>query len=100
MSRLPYAAHTLIEQVKAEKKRAKVEEVGEPDGFRVVRTIKFDKQTSKWLAPLLEVIDDDRIEAWGLTDADYLHITFSSGPIADQREQFPLADAKTIIDQR
>lgn len=97
MPRLTYAAQTLIEQVRAEKPKAKVENASEPDGLGVVRTIKFDKRTSAWLAPLLEVIDDERISGIQVTDAGYLHVTFIARPQADQRARFPLAAAAQVI---
>lgn len=95
--RLPYAARTLIEQVQAEKPKATYETVGEPDGFRVNRTIKFDKRTSKWLAPLLVETEDERIAEASLTDAGYLHVRFVGSPVADQRDEFPLVEAETVL---
>ena len=96
MARLPYAAKQLISQVEAEKPKATHEVTDEPDGLNVHRTIKFDKRTSKWLAPLLDQIEDERIAEASLTDAGYLHVTFVAGPVADQRWEFPLADAETV----
>lgn len=94
--RLPYAARTLIEQAQAEKPSTKVEFVGDPDGYGVIRTIKFNKATSKWLAPLLDEIGDERIESSELTEAGYLHVTFVGTPAADQSADFPL-DAATEV---
>lgn len=96
--RLPYAARQLIEQVQSQKKRAKAEPFGDPDGLRVVRTIKFDKTTSKWLAPILEQLDDDRLVETETTEAGYLHVTFSPGPNADDRRPFPLAEAAALVE--
>lgn len=94
--RLPYAAEVLIDQVQEQKPKATYEE-GDPDGFDVVRTVKFDKATSKWLAPLLEVVEDWRIEEVNLTDAGYLHVTFIGGTDADARDPFPLDAAEQIV---
>ena len=99
MPRLPYAALTLIEQVRLDKPRAKVEPAGDPDGFNVHRTIRFDKRTSTWLAPLLEAIEDPRIESLHVTDAGYLYVTFIAKPQADQRARFPLAAAAEVTQQ-
>lgn len=97
MSRLPYAAQTLLEQVKAEKSRASMKEVSDPDGLRVVRVVRFDKTTSKWLQPILEAMDDDRIvDAWN--KGGYLHVTFSPGPNADDRRPFPLEEAGRLAE--
>lgn len=96
MPRLPYAAKDLIAAVTDLKPKAKAEPVGDADGLNVHRTIKFDKPTSKWLAPLLEEIGDPRITGLELTDAGYLHVTFASGRPADIRGRFPLAAAETV----
>lgn len=96
MPRLPYAAVTLIEQVKQHKKRAKAEPTGEVDGLGVWRTIAFDKATSKWLAPLLDEIDDPRIEGHEVEDG-VLTVTLSPRIDADTRDEFPLADAETVV---
>lgn len=96
MPRLPYAAKVLIETVQAEKPKATYEVADEPDGFGVHRTIKFDKRTSKWLEPILDQIEDERIEDCHLTDNGYLHVTYVAGPVADQRWPYPIADAAEV----
>lgn len=96
--RLPYAAHQLIEQVQDRRKKAKAEYVSDPDGLGVVRTIKFDKATSKWLAPILEALDDDRIREAEVTEAGYLHVTFVPTPNADDRRAFPLDEAEALAE--
>jgi hypothetical protein len=98
MPRLPYAAVTLAEQVRVERPKAKMEPTEGPDGLGVYRTVKFDKRTSDWLYPLLEVIDDSRIEEFHVTEAGYLHVTFIPQPQADQRTRFPLAEARQVLD--
>lgn len=94
MSRLTYAARTLMRQI-GDKRNYDVK-FGEPDGLGVVRDIRFDKRTSKWLAPLLEAIEDPRIAEANVTEAGYLHVTFVAGPQADDRRKFPLDDAATV----
>lgn len=96
MARLPYAAKTLIAQATARKPRTKAEPHGDVDGLGVHRTIKFNKETSKFLAPLLEQIDDERIEDFEVTEAGYLHVTFVATPDADQRAEFPLSAAEEV----
>lgn len=95
MSRLPYAAVTLIAQVAEEKPRAKVEPVGEVDGLGVHRTIRFSKSAAKWLTPLLEEVGDPRVQSLNLTD-DGLEVTFVATRLADDKEPFPLTDAAVV----
>lgn len=89
MPRLPYAAVTLIEQVTAQRKRAKAQPQGDTDGLNVHRSISFDKPTSKWLAPLLTDTTDRRIVGVA-DDGGRLVITFSPRTIADDRTPFSL----------
>lgn len=96
MARLPYAARTLVRQVLEHKPKANYEVHGDPDGLNVNRTIKFDKTVSKWLAPIVEALDDERIAEVELTEAGYLHVTFTEETIADQRTPFNLDDAITV----
>lgn len=88
MPRLPYAATTLIQQVQNERKSATAQPHGDPDGFGVFRTIKFDKKSSPWVAERLQ--HDERVLETELTEAGYLHVTFSDRPAADIRDPFVL----------
>ena len=95
--RLPYGAETFIGQVQALRKSAKFEQ-GDPDGFDVVRSITFDKATSKWLEPILDQLDDDRIVDYS-TNKEQLTVEFSEESfIADQRDPYPLEAAEEIAD--
>lgn len=95
MPRLPYGAETFVEQVTGLRKSAKYER-GEPDGFDVVRSITFDKATSKWLTPILDYIDDERIVDT-TTEKDLLTVHFSDeSAVADQRDTYPLAEAEEV----
>lgn len=96
MARAPYAARTLHRAVLDHKPKATMEEFGDPDGLGVYRTYRFDKRTSKWLAPLIEQMNDRRITEANLTEAGYLHITFASGPMADFKDKFPLDAAIAV----
>lgn len=98
MARLPHAAKTLRRQVLDRHPRSTVEGFGDPDGLGVVRTLRFSKSAGQWLAPLLEVIDDNRIVRAEVTDAGYLHVEFSGRPVADQRQEFPLTEAQEVLD--
>jgi hypothetical protein len=95
MPRLPYGARTFTEQVKALRKSAKYE-AGEPDGLDVSRTITFDKATSKWLEPILDHLEDDRIVGshW---HKDQLTVEFSTqSSVADQKNPYPLEAAAEV----
>lgn len=98
LSRLPYAASTLIEQVQGLRKSAKYES-SDTDGFDVDRTITFDKATSKWLTPILHEIEDDRIVSHSM-NKDQLSITFSHLADGDDRDEFPLEAAETVASDR
>lgn len=99
MARLVKAAALLAAQVQAQRKRAKWSEAGEPDGLGVVRMIRFDKATSKWLEPLLEEIADERIEWFAPTEAGYLYVKFVATPVADRHDPFPLEAAAEVRGQ-
>jgi hypothetical protein len=97
MPRLPHGAATLIEQVKELRKSAKYEQ-GEPDGFGVVRSVTFDKSTSKWLGDALDYVDDDRIVDV-TTEKDQTTVHFSTeSAVADQRDRYPLAEAIEVAE--
>lgn len=95
--RLPRAAKTLSDQVSSLKARTKVERYGEPDGFNVVRSIIFNKATSTWLAPVLDIIEDRRIAALRVRADGRLIVTFVSSPAADSTEPFPLEKVNRIL---
>lgn len=95
--RLPRAAKTLSDQVSSLKARTKVERYGEPDGFNVVRSIIFNKATSTWLAPILDIIEDRRIAALRVRNDGRLIVTFAPGAVADQTDPFPLEKVARIL---
>lgn len=93
--RIPYAAKTLISQMQQRNKNAKGTPVGDPDGFNVQRTVAFDKNSSKFLARVLPELDDDRISSFEEKDG-VVEVTFSPRTNADQRDEFPLAEAEVV----
>lgn len=96
MPRLPHGAVTFTEQVQALRKSAKFER-GEPDGLGVVRSLTFDKATSKWLEPILDHLDDDRIVGYGTGSKGLLTVLFSEkSNVADQRDDYPLEAAAEV----
>jgi hypothetical protein len=96
MSRIPWAAETLVEEVEDIRPEAVVENTGEPDGFDVIREITFDPETSRWLEPLLATGDDPRI-ASAVTSKDSLVVTFISDPMADDRTPFYLEAVSAVL---
>lgn len=99
MSRVSRAAKTLAAEVTALKPDAEIEMVGEPDGFGVVRSIKFDEITSAWLAPLLVELADKRVVEHHVTEAGYLHVELT-GSLArgEDRSPFHLAAAQEVVE--
>lgn len=97
MARLPYAAKQFIKQAEALRSSTKYEPK-DLDGLNVYRTLRFDKRTSKWLAPALDQFADmdERIEMYHVSDAGYLYLTFVATPDADNREPFLLEDAVEV----
>lgn len=96
MARIPHAARVLIAQTQEKYKRAKAEPVGEPDGLDVHRAFRFDKTSSKWLAPILDAIDDVRIVRL-YQEKDQLVVEFSDRHIADRAQRFPLTEVDSIL---
>lgn len=98
MSRTPHAARKFVEQVKDMRKSAKFEHHNE-DGFGTLRSVTFDKPTSKWLAPILDEFDDERIS--GISNqGGKVTVTFTHRPPGESAESFPLEAAKTVADSR
>lgn len=100
MPRQTYAAEQFTEQVQALRKSAKIEVAGEPDGLDVYRQIKVtDKPTAKWLAPIVDALDDDRIVAAD-NKGDVLTITFhAESVVADQRTPFEIAEVAEVLNE-
>lgn len=93
--RLVGAARQLITQVHGFKPHA-TWTPGEPDGIARIRAVRFDRRTSRWLAPLLEAIDDQRIDSVD-DDDGRLWVRFVTDSRADSRAIYPLAVVATII---
>lgn len=96
MPRLPHGAVRLISDIQGVKSSAKAQPHGDPDGLGVYRTIKFDKRSSEALHKVLQHMKDPRIVDLNLTDAGYLHVTFSPRPLADFRDPYPIKDAMLV----
>lgn len=97
MARITWGAETLIEQARALRDEVEVD-YGEPDGLDVIRTVRFDKDTSRWLGPVLAVQLDPRIKLLDMA-AGYLSVTFQEGVIADERDPFPLAAVDRVLNE-
>lgn len=95
MSRIAYALSTLIRQVEAERKNAEYD-LGEPDGLGVIRDVKFDKSTSKWLKPLIDVARDSRI-ADVSSASGRVTVTVVGSIRADTRDEFLLSEVDAVL---
>lgn len=95
MSKYPPAAYRLLQQVQAIRGGdVTMEPVGEPDGFGVTRTVKFDPDTAGWLEPILFILEDARIE-----EACEGKVTFVPDIRADFRHGFDLESADAALNE-
>jgi hypothetical protein len=89
------AAEELVAQVRVIKRRS-TWTYGTPDGFNRIRSVMFDRKTSGWLRPVLDVIDDPRILS--LTDDDgRCVVTWVPDSRADTRTSYPLAEVGRVL---
>ena len=95
--RLPRSANVLLKQLVERNKNSKATAVSDPDGFGVRRVIRYDKNSSKFLAKILPVMDDPRIASYDEEDG-VVTITFTPTVRADQTHPFPLAEADSVVD--
>jgi hypothetical protein len=98
MSRLCNAAIQLIEQVNSTGHTIAVKAVDAPDGFGRHRSIQFDARTSKWLAPVLDVIKDPRIAFVDYAGKGRATITFVGDARADNRDDYPLHEVRQVLE--
>lgn len=96
MTRIARSLSTLIRQVETERKNTEYE-LGDPDGIGVVRDVKFDKSTSKWLKPLIDVARDNRIANVSHTGGQTT-VTVVADPRADSRDNFLLTEVEQILE--
>jgi regulator of protease activity HflC (stomatin/prohibitin superfamily) len=99
MTRYPYAALQLEDEVKGLFPNSEMEALDEGDGFGVHRRFRFDKATSEALKDILdEVADEDvRIEEVENT-AHGVVVTFAATGAADDRESFDLAEIHKAVE--
>lgn len=101
MSRLVPAAAQLLSQVQAMRPDAEAEQ-GDPDGFNRVRSITFDKTTSKWLEPIMRAVTDPRIHHTSYTGPKKdlrLTVTFVPDVRADRTQPFPIEEADAVLNE-
>lgn len=96
MTRLVPAAEELVAQVRILRPRS-TWTYGTPDGYDRIRTVQFDRRTSKWLRPIMEVVDDPRIYHLG-DDDGRLIVTWVPDVRADNRRPYPLAEVERVLD--
>lgn len=92
MTRITYAARTLLRQVAAHQQidDTHAATFSNLDGFGVYRTLTFEDHLAALLAPL-EV--DPRVEK-----VDRASITFVTGRLADDASPFPVAEVAEIVE--
>lgn len=95
MTRIAYALSTLIRQVEAKKKNAEYE-LGDPDGLGVIRDATFDKSTSKWLKPVIDVARDARITDVS-SRSGKVKVTVVPDIRADLRDEFLLSEVDAVL---
>jgi hypothetical protein len=64
---------------------------GEPDGLNVIREFTFDATTSKWLVPILKVLNDTRVRSVKVNGKNRATVRFVPTHWADHKEPFLLA---------
>jgi len=94
---LPRGAEQLVQQA-TDYEGVTYEVTGEPDGFGVHREVTFDKETSKWLAPVLQAIEDDRIER--MEDRrGKLAVIFVPDARADFDHEYPIDEVIAVFEE-
>lgn len=100
--KIPRAASQLISEVQAVSADAEYEVTGEPDGFGVSREITWDKGTTKWLADVLKVADDPRIDNLQIRSKSRvkrLAICFVGNQLADFKGSFQIARILEVFEE-
>jgi hypothetical protein len=95
------ALRTLISQVTDHRPDAEYE-FGEPDGLGRVREVTFDKDTSKWLQPILQAANDPRIgslDTNGAKGKQKLTVTLVADVRADRAHPFPVDEADEVLSE-
>lgn len=98
MTAYPPAARTLIAQVRERHPDAEIHPSGDADGYGVTRSITFDAKTSKWLTPILEACDDERIDALD-HKAKKVTVVFVGDIRADYADEFEIDEADEVLSQ-
>lgn len=97
MSKIVPAAVQLMQQVTSINPTMKASATDKPDGFGRHRSIEFDAKTSKWLAPALDVIGDERIDHIDYEGKGRATVTFVSTTKADSPQAYPLSSVLTVL---
>jgi hypothetical protein len=86
MNRIPPAARTLVNEIKALDPDITSTTTGVADGYRLHRSIRFTK--SEWLGDALEVLEDERIAEVTKENAASTLVIFVGDVRADQAHPF------------
>ena len=90
------AVQALQEEVASLRPKGKVTPSGEPDGLGYIRSLTFDSATGKWITPLLDLLNDERIESVEEV-GNKVVVTFVADPRADHADQFGLAAIDDVL---
>ena len=88
--RIVPAGYQLMAEIEEHRPKFKVT-YGEPDGLSVIREFTFDATTSKWLVPILKVLNDTRVRSVKVNGKNRATVRFVPTHWADHKEPFLLA---------
>jgi hypothetical protein len=95
-TRLVPAAAQLIAEIGDTGRRYKVSS-GDPDGLGFIREVTFDPRTSKWLIPILDACDDERIMYSEYNNKGRATIVFVRDTRADFKHPFGIAAVDKVL---
>lgn len=92
------AAQQLADQVTELREGASYTVDPEVDGLGFHRTVIFDKDTAEWLAPILDVLKDERIHSYNSDEGD-LAVNFVGDTRADFAQEYDLAGVDAVLNE-
>ena len=98
-ARIVPAGYQLMAEVEEKKPKYKVT-YGEPDGFNVIRDLTFDATTSKWLVPILKILNDTRVKSVKVNGKNRATVKFVPTHWADHKDPFLLDRIDKILNEK
>jgi len=95
MPHITPAARQLITEVVGFDPNVHAEGVGEPDGYGVLRSVRFIR--SDWLGDAMDVLEDVRIESYTKENEASTYVTFVGDPRADFTYEFGIRAVAEIL---